>query len=165
MNKATPLSRRKKEWEPHELVKAINEGRITQKQLDAADINGVMVDPHTGKVTLEQKPNDLGGQQKINVGQEDMPERVMKRTPQQRVDSLMEKVSRGIQQTGLAWLPDNIIEEIRLEYKWQEGKNISAEMVRAILAKYLHIETNKAEERYNKTVTYSRPSYTGPTPK
>jgi hypothetical protein len=148
-------SLRKREWTVEELNRAVRNGDLTQGMLDAWNINGVRGDPHTGKVTLESEPNDIG-QKSATIAVENDP--IRKRTPQERVASLMEKVGRGIQQTGVSVLPDSIIEEIRLEYKWQEGKEVSAEMVRAILAKYLHLETEKAEEQYGKTVTYSRPS-------
>jgi hypothetical protein len=148
-------SSRKREWTVDELHRAVRNGDLTQEHLDAWNINGVRGDPNTGKVTLETNPNDIG-QQTASVSVENDP--IRKRTPQERVNSLMEKVGRGMQATGVGVLPDSIIEEIRLEYKWQEGKEVSAEMVRAILAKYLHLETEKAEERYGKTVTYSRPS-------
>jgi hypothetical protein len=146
----------RKEWTVDELHRAVRNGDLTQAHLDAWNINGVRGDPETGKVTLEQNPNDIG-QETSTIAVENDP--IRKRTPQERVDSLMEKVSRGIQNSGVGVLPDSIIEEIRLEYKWQDGKDVPAEMVRAILAKYLHVETEKAEEGYEKTVTYSRPSY------
>ena len=152
-------SSRKREWTVEELHRAVKNGDLTQAHLDAWDINGVRGDPETGKVTLEQNPNDIG-MKSSTVGVDAFGlDSIKKRTPQQRVDALMEKVSRGIRESGVGVLPDRIIEEIRLEYKWQEGKEVSADMVRAILAKYLHVETEKAEEGYNKTVTYSRPSY------
>jgi hypothetical protein len=147
---------RNREWTVEDLHRAVRNGDLTQAHLDAWDINGVRGDPHTGKVTLETNPNDIG-QKTASVSVENDP--IRKRTPQERVDSLMEKVGRGIRESGAGVLPERVIEEIRLEYKWQEGKDVPAEMVRAILAKYLHVETEKAEEGYNKTVTYSRPSY------
>lgn len=150
-------SSRKREWTVAELNEAVRSGRLTQAHLDAWGINGVRGDPETGKVTLEREPNDIGSKT-ASISVQNDP--VRKRTPQERVASLMEKVGRGIMEAGAGVLPDSIIEEIRLEYKWQEGKDVPAEMVRAILAKYLNLETQKAEERYNKTVTYSRPSYT-----
>ncbi len=152
-------SSRKKEWTADELNEAVQSGKLTQRHLDAWGISGVRGDPETGKVTLEQNPNDIG-QMSSTVGVDEFGlDKVQKRTPQQRVASLMEKVGRGIMEQGAGVLPDSVIEEIRLEYKWQEGKDIPAEMVKAILAKYLHVETEKAEEGYNKTITYSRPSY------
>ena len=152
-------SSRKREWTVEELHRAVRNGDLTQAQLDAWNINGVRGDPHTGKVTLEQNPNDIG-MKSSTVGVDEFGlDPIKKRTPQQRVASLMEKVGSGIMQQGAGVLPDSVIEEIRLEYKWQEGKDIPAEMVRAILSKYLHIETERAEEKYNKTVTYSRPGY------
>ena len=149
----------RKRWTVAELNEAVRSGRLSKRQLDALDINGLVVDPHTGTATLEQSPNDIGMRSsEVGVDQFGL-DKVQKRTPQQRVASLMEKVGRGIMEAGAGTLPDKVIEDIRLEYKWQEGKDIPAEMVRAILAKYLHVETEKAEEGYNKTVTYSRPSY------
>ncbi len=152
--KPNPL--RDREWTVEELNRAVRNGDLTQAHLDAWNINGVRGNPETGKVTLEERPNDIGTESATISVQNDP---IRKRTPQERVDALMEKVARGIKATGIGVLPDSIIEEIRLEYKWQDGKEVSAEMIRAILAKYLKLETNKAEERYEKTVTYSRPSY------
>jgi len=146
----------RKEWTVDELHRAVRNGDLTQAHLDAWGISGVRGDPETGKVTLEREANDIG-QKTASVSVDVDP--VQKRTPQERVNALMEKVGRGMKESGVGVLPDSIIEEIRLEYKWQEGKEVSSEMIRAILAKYLHIETNKAEEGYEKTVTYSRPSY------
>jgi len=147
---------RNKEWTVEELHRAVRNGDLTQAHLDAWGINGVRGDPHTGKVTLETNPNDIG-QQTSTIHVDNDP--IRKRTPQERVNALMEKVGRGMKESGVGVLPDSVIEEIRLEYKWQDGKEVPAEMIRAILAKYLHVETDKAEEGYNKTVTYSRPSY------
>lgn len=152
-------SSRKREWTVPELHEAVRSGKLTQAQLDAWNINGVRGDPETGKVTLETNPNDIG-MKSSTVGVDEFGlDPIKKRTPQQRMASLMEKVGPGIMQAGAGVLPDSVIEQIRLEYKWQDGKDIPAEMVRAILAKYLHIETERAEEKYNRTVTYSRPSY------
>jgi hypothetical protein len=124
------------------------------------------VNPETGRITLEQNPNDVGGVAEIPVGSEDMPAPIRKRTPQERVNSLMEKVAEGIKRSGAEGLLDErALEEIRLEYKWQEGKDIPMEAIRAILSRFLHLETNKAEERYGKTVVNSRPAYAGSQPR
>lgn len=149
----------RKQWTVKELNEAVRTGRLTQGMLDAGGITGVRGDPHTGKVTLESMPNDIG-KQSAPVGVDAFGlDPIEKRTPQQRLNSLMEKVGRGMRESGIGVLPESVIEEIRLEYKWQDGKDIPAEAIRAILAKYLHVETEKAEEKYNKTVTYSRPGY------
>jgi hypothetical protein len=87
----------------------------------------------------------------------------VKRTPQQRVDSLQQKIADDIMRLG--YIPDSVLQEVQAEQFLRNGKIPSMEDLRALAAMFLRRADQNWDESQSRTVTRKDPTITdsGPT--